>query len=427
MTSQKRDREVELENESAISSPTNKRPRLDTSDSANHRPDHPKVYDSPLLTVWSQPMTEQQRSFLTEKMEGWVKLRCAEIFIEPHTGERMILDAKKIKRPMDLSTMRSRLDSGKYSSVKDLVLDFRLMIGNVFRINSWMHEDSMLALRLFQCFCVGMKFCPTGPHNEQMATYSAYAMRLMASNIRVIPTKTGKSSPSKSVADDDSDESLVDDAIKHSGISPDELQGHSIVDVSDSPSLMQNELPHISGSEAVNTLEPGDLEDLDEESQRLQKEIEERQRKLANMVEKKRLLKEIRNLDTEKTAIEVKIPQMIEQLRQLDSRAVDCSKLTNSVKEKSRAAIKSRDWHDQESVRFQQESEKHRQENQRFDLVVGEYQRKMDALESETNQIWDQSEQAEITNAQLWERRDQIEDQRASAEKKLEELNNSSI
>jgi hypothetical protein len=160
MTSQKRDRDVELDNESAASTPTNKRTRYNKSGSADHRTDHPNVHDNSLLIVWSQPMTEQQKSFLTEKMEGWITFESAVNLIKPHTGERMTLDAKKIQRPMDLSTMGSYLDSGKYSAVRDLVLDFRLMIGNVFRICSWTQKESLLALRLFPNLLCGNEVLP---------------------------------------------------------------------------------------------------------------------------------------------------------------------------------------------------------------------------------------------------------------------------
>jgi hypothetical protein len=427
MTSQKRDREVELDNASATSTPTNKRTRLNTSGPADHVPDYPNVYDSSLLIVWSQPMTEQQKRFLTEKMAGWVKLKSAANLIKPYTEH----DAKKIKRPMNLCIMRTYLDADKYSAVRDLVLDFRLMIGNVFRICSWTQKESLLALRLFQIFCVEMKYCPTGPHDEQMATYSEDAMRLMASKIRVISTKTSTSTPSKSVAIDDSDQSLTDDAIKYFGVLLEELQGHSFVDVSNSSSRMPYKPSRIFKSEAIQTLEP---EDQDEEMRQLSTEIEKCQQKFDKMVEKKRLSEEIKNLDTEKIAIEVEIPQTSEQIRQLHSKAADCCKLIASAKENSKAAVNSRDQHDRESVRLleeskrlQQESQVHRQENERFDLAVGKYQRKIDALQSERDEMRRQSDQAENTNAQLMKRRDQIEDQRATAKKKLDELNNNSI
>lgn len=431
MTSQKRDRDVELDNESAASTPTNKRTRYNKSGSADHRTDHPNVHDNSLLIVWSQPMTEQQKSFLTEKMKGWITLKSAVNLIKPHTGERMTLDAKKIQRPMDLSTMGSYLDSGKYSAVRDLVLDFRLMIGNVFRICSWTQKESLLALRLFQIFCVEMKYCPTGPHDKQMATYSEDAMRLMASKIQVIPTKTSTLLSPKPVAIDDSDKSLVDDAIKHFGVLLDELHDHSLLEVSQSSSSMQIEPPHLPGPDAAETLEPGDQ---NEEIRQLSKEIEECQQKLARMVEKKRLMQEIENLDAEKIAIEVKILQTSEQIKEHHSKAADCCKLIDSVEGNCKAAVHSRDRHDRESVRLleeskrlQQESEMHRQENERFDLAVGNYQRKIDALQSERDEMQRESDQAEDTNAQLMKRRDQIDDQRATTKKSLDELDNGRI
>jgi myosin heavy subunit len=431
MTSQKRDREVELDNASATSTIPNKRIRLNTSGPAGHVLDYPNVYDSSLLIVWSQPMTKQQKSFLTGEMEEWVKLKSAANLIKSRSRGRTILDARKIKRHMDLSTIRGNLESDKYSAVRDFVLDFRLMVGNAFRTRSLAHEVSMAALQLFRIFCLVMRFCPTGPHNQQMATYSEDSMRLMASEIKVIPIKTTTSTPSTSVAIEDSDQSLADDAIKHFGALLEELQGQSSVDVSDSSSQMQIKPPRISGLRAAKMPEP---DDADEEMRKLSKEIEERQQKFGKMVEKKRLSEEIKNLDTEKLAIEVEIPQTTEQIKKLHSKVKDCCKLIDSVRETSEAAVNSRERHNRESVRLseeskrlKQESEMHRQENTKFSLAVGMYERKIAALQSERDEMSRESDEAENTNAQLKMRRDQIEGQRATAKKNLEELNNGGV
>lgn len=42
---------------------------------------------------------------------------------------------KVVKRPMDLSTMRKKLDGGDYASAKDFYNDFKLMIKNCHAFN----------------------------------------------------------------------------------------------------------------------------------------------------------------------------------------------------------------------------------------------------------------------------------------------------
>jgi hypothetical protein len=426
MSCQKRDREVELQNESATLLPTNKRIRLDGKDESGktcHHKDHPDIVDDSVLKIWSQPMTKQQKGFLTEQMKTLVNLRTAADFIEPQTGKHMTLHAMKIKKPRDLSTMKSLIDADEYSSVTELVTDFRIMIRNALRINSWKPERLMVVGTLWKRFCYRMKCCPTGPQQEQMATYNRDAIKLMASEIGDISTKSSTLPSEKSMAIDESDESGVQNVFDYSDVSVEE----SFIDVSDLPFFMQDEPPHTSRSGAAKTPEPGNLDD---ETRQLSEDIEECQQKLARMVEKKKLIREIRNLDTEKAAIDRKILDTDEQLKQLRSKIQGCGKEIITVTENSKAASNSRDWHDQESVRLQhestrlqRESESHRKENERLRLVVDGYQLKVGALESERDQVLKQHEQAGDTKVELRERRKQIEDQQAVSKRNLDEFN----
>ncbi len=42
---------------------------------------------------------------------------------------------KIVKKPMDLSTMRKKLDAGEYPGAKEFYADFKLMIKNCFNFN----------------------------------------------------------------------------------------------------------------------------------------------------------------------------------------------------------------------------------------------------------------------------------------------------
>jgi hypothetical protein len=439
MSCQKRDREVELGNESASLHPTNKRTRLDGKDESGnilHHKDHPDIVDDSVLEIWSQSMTEQQKAFLMEQMETLVNVRSAADFIEPQTRKHMTLHAKKIKKPRDLSTMKSLVDAGEYSSVTELVTDFRIMISNALRINTWKSERLMVVGTLWKCFCYRMKCCPTGPQQEQMATYSRDAIKLMASEIRDSSTKTSTPSSEKSMATGNSDEAevqdvseyIIDDSeVQYVFDHLDEIVEGTLTVFSESPSLMQDEPPHPSRSGAAKTPEPGNLDD---ETRQLSEDIEECQQKLARMVGKKKLIREIRNLDTEKAAIDRKIPDMNEQLKQFKSKIQGCGKEITTIMEDSKAAANSRDWHDQESIRLQnestrlqRESESHQKENERLRLVVDGYQHKVGALETERDQMLEQHEQAGDTKLELRERRNQIEDQQAVSKRDLDELN----
>ncbi|KAI4846781.1 ribosomal protein L1, partial [Aureobasidium sp. EXF-8845] len=423
----KRDREVDLEDESDTSTPTNKRTRLDDADTS----DHAQIVDGYLLIVWSQPMTEHQKIFLIEKMEGWIKLKSAADFIEPHTGEHTTYHTKKIKKPMDLSTMRSLLIGGGYSSVRDLVIDFRVMINNVLQTTSWTPERLMVAGRFWKCFCDRMKSCPTGPQGEEMATYSKSAIRIMASEILDISTKTSTPPSEISVAVDDSDRILLDGFIDHSYVLSEETQGHSFINDPASPFSIHNKPPHMSGSEATKTPEP---DDQDEETRQLSREIEECQQKLAKMVVKKTLLERIRKLDTKMAEVNVEIPEMEEDSRHIVSEIQNLGHKGDAAQKEAEAALDLGDWHNEqremlqkEAERLWNEGEQHRQEKEKLCTVSIKHLDKAQALLPERDQVQERGAQVLNDCVRLKTRRDQLDSERAIAKRELDELNDGGI
>jgi hypothetical protein len=329
---------------------------------------------------------------------------------------------------MNLSAMKSLLETGGYSSVADLVTDFGIMMSIFTWINNRKKEDSAPARRLTKCFCRRMDYCPTGPDGEPSISYDTDALKLMATQMTIDTTQVVEPwwHEVVVVSIEDSDESGVNDVSNDSNISHDELESHSSIGVSDLLSSVQDEPLPIAVPANAKTPEP---EDLDDETRQLQKEIEERQRKLAKMAEKRRLLTEIKNLDIKKAGIEVKIPETEEQLKQLTSKTQDYHKQIDSVMDDGKLAADTRDWYDEESMRLQKESERlqqeseiHRLESIRFRSEADECQRKMDTLLSERKQVDDQRDEVLWDSLHLHGDLLEVEDQRALAKKKLEEL-----
>jgi hypothetical protein len=444
LSNRKRDREVELGNKSSASTPTDKRVRVDdpgTREKAYDYTDYLSTFNCSLLIVWSQPITDNQKRFLTNKIEELIRLKSAADFVKPHSGKSMPRDARSTKKSMDFSTMRSLLNTGKYSSVRDLVVDFSMMISNV--AEGLNHDESVIARRLLKCFCDRMRDCPTGPDGGSMIAYNEHDLKLMAARITDAASKVTKQSSKEleviSIDDSDSDSDEVaiepetngyevtfnDFALYYEGL----MSNPSIP--FDSASRMPNEFPTTSESETAKTPEP---DDFDEETRQLQKEIQERQQKLANMAEKKKLLAEIKDLDTATAALDSETPEANEQSKQIELKVRDLSQKEDAALKESKVALDSSDWHKKQRERLQKEIEKlqdeyekHRQEEARLCSVTDEYLQKAKAVLSQKEQVQEQGAQVLGICIQLKDRRDQLENQRATAKRKLEELNHGNL
>jgi hypothetical protein len=408
MASQKRDRDAEPVSNliaSYISSVPTKRAKTDKADVADKifaRADKVIGY-SHLLIFWSRPMTEQQKQFLVETTKGMMKLKSAEEFKKPHTTEQMSRALMKIKKPMDLSTMIKLLETGGYSSVTDLCVDFKSMITNAQLINPDDRELSAAAGRLFTSFNSRMNGCPTGLDGTPASEYRERTMDLLKSLIPDFATRITTPQPDKpEVIYIDSD--------------TEELE---------------------ASSRPASTLKPNKIpqpDDLDDEIEKLQKEIEERQERLVHMAERKKVLAEIRSLDIEKAELVGKISDTEEQYAQLnaDVRTCDAKSLTHSLgyTELQQQQV----WHregseklDRESKRIGEEIEKYRKAKGIIDRRVTMFIAKRDRLDSEHIETKEKRDQIGNEDAQLSERLDQLENQRAIAKKKLDDLDHGSI
>jgi hypothetical protein len=405
MSSKKRGPDDELVPESMASYVSTKRARTNKNHDADEILTQIKTINSeyrhPLVMDWSQPMTEQQKRFLTGMLNKGkrksVRLEIAAGLIKSRTEKHLPRYAEKMKEPMNFSIMRNLLDTNGYASVTDLVLDFKAMISNVLSVNGGDDEASAAALLIFRTFVERMRYCPT--YGQAMNRYSTAMLEILATLVtsqtteataQTITPSSEQSEESEVINIDDSDGSEVEDVFVHSDISTEKLQDHSFVHVSSAPSLLQNEPPHVSGSKAAKTTESGNLDD---ETRQLSQEIEECQQKLANMVEKKQLLSEIRDLRTEKAATKHEMHETIEQLKQIFSKAQDCHKQIDAVMEDCIATQDSQDWNDQQTERLQQERERlqrevqrccqeieiHRREKGRLQSIFGEHTQKIDA------------------------------------------------
>jgi hypothetical protein len=445
MSNRKRDREVELGKQSTASTPTDKRARLDnadTHDKAYDYKDYIDNFDCDLLIVWSQKITDNQKRFLTIKIEELVRLRSAADFIKPHSGKSMPRDARSTKKSMDFSTMRSLLNTGKYSSVKDLVVDFSKMISNV--AEGLNHDESVIARRLLKCFCDRMKDCPTGPDGGSMKAYNKHDLKLMAAQITDAASKVTKQSSKDSevisIEDSDSDKGdevaiepetiRYDVAFNDLALYYEGLTSNPSIPF-DSASRMPNEFPTTSKSETAKTPEP---DDFDEETRQLQKEIQERQQKLANMAEKKKLLAEIKDLDTATAALDSEIPEANEQFKQIELKVRDLGQEEDAALRESKEALDSSDWHYKQRERLQKEIErlhdeyeKHQQEEARLCSVTDEHLQKAKAVLTQKKQVQEQAAQVLDSCIQLKDRRDRLENQRATAKSRLEELGHGTL
>ena len=66
-----------------------------------------------------------------------------------------------IKRPMDLGTMKSKLEGGKYSTAAEFADDMRLMLQNCLVYNPPEHDVVAMAKKLKQVFENRFRDCPT--------------------------------------------------------------------------------------------------------------------------------------------------------------------------------------------------------------------------------------------------------------------------
>ncbi|KAG9519717.1 hypothetical protein KCV07_g4732, partial [Aureobasidium melanogenum] len=442
----KRARRAELDVKSATPQSSTKRAKTTIADTPvkNFRKiERLCTYDH-VLVVWSQPMTQKQQDFLRYQMKDMMKQKSV---TDLNIFWNEASDSNRIKKPMQLSTIKTILEAGRYSSVTDLCTDFKIMITNVHLVCGETGLTSTAARRLFRSFCERMKDCPTGLDGRSAVDLGKKAIKRLESQMTDVTTKvTTPTSEEIEVIDIASDTDELEETtvqidtasfINNFTFRDDTPDYESEDDVSDAEVDVQSLMQDGSAS-VTRTAKTPEPDDLDDETRQLQKKIEERQQKLANMAEKKKLLAEIRDLDDEKAVLDGKIPELEKKLEQVSSKVQDCRDKIDTTYDDEKTTLCAITWNEgqrlsfqreserllQESERYRQASEVHRQEKDRLCSVVTEYQQRSSALLAEKQQAKEQSRQILQNEDQLKERRDQLEDQRAIAKKKLDALSN---
>jgi FtsZ-binding cell division protein ZapB len=422
MSSQKRDREVELAPESDTPHVTTKHARTDKADDPGKiiaRPEKsgqasPHGILDTILNAWSPPITARQEVWLLRMMDELVRSKSAADFIKPHTKEHIAFYAKRIKGPLNLSTMQDLLDNKEYLSVMAFVTDFKIMVHNVAFANG---KGPEMWTELWTCFWRRMRDCPDRTNGEPFSRYYGRdAIDIMASQVKSPMPYTPIEVSSEKLEATSGDDSNINEG--------DELQGRSFVDVSGSLPTLQNGSPLLYNPEIAKTPELDKLDEqsrqLQEEIEELQKRIEERQQKLADVAEKKRLLIEVRDLDTEQAAIDGEIYESNRQIEKLMTKVQSGSQRIAGLYREVDEINEAGSWHGKESERLRQESERlqresercvqasetQRKEKEKLRPVAKGKQRKIDDLQPQRDQVAEQGRHVQETLFQLKTRSD---------------------
>jgi bromodomain-containing factor 1 len=107
-------------------------------------------------------MTTAQKGFLLEKMKNLKKTRNSHYFNKPVDPVALNIPQyiEIIKRPMDLSTMETKLKADNYGSVQDFADDFDLIISNTRRFNGDAHAVTTAGFSMEAYFHNMMRLVP---------------------------------------------------------------------------------------------------------------------------------------------------------------------------------------------------------------------------------------------------------------------------
>lgn len=434
MPSGKRARGDELDVQSAAFQSSTKRAKTTIADTPvkTYRKIERLCTYNHLLAVWSQPMTQEQHDFLRAQMKDMMKQKSV---MDLNIFWELTSESNTIKKPLQLSTIKTILEAGRYSSVTDLCTDFKIMTTDVHLVGGEHGTPSTAARRLYRSFCQRMKDCPTAPYGKPVSSCGKKAIKRMeyqitnattevaepsSEEIEVISTGSDEDEPDRIAVEDESNE--VEEGYDGFTVSDNELDDLSeTIHVESHNSLTPPEFGKI--------LEPND--DLDEETRQLQTEIEERQQKLANIAQKKNLLAEIKRLDSEQLYLVGKTSEIEKE----------CTLLASSFKER-RTELKTylstflqdveecrgeTERLDQEHKRLQQEIKRNQQCRSELRSKLVEYQATFSRLQSERKEYKEKKQQLEDEYAGFVESLERLEDRRTDAEEELERLNNGNI
>lgn len=130
----------------------------------------------PKHTYSTKPITPAQTKFLAEKMKNMKKTKHALSFLHPVDPVALNIPHyhNVITRPMDLTTMETKLKSGQYGAVQDFVDDFNLIIGNTRTFNGNDHPVTQAGLAMEAYF---NKMLETVPSSDQPVVQKSHAKK----------------------------------------------------------------------------------------------------------------------------------------------------------------------------------------------------------------------------------------------------------
>jgi bromodomain-containing factor 1 len=114
------------------------------------------------------PMTQAQNKFLLERIRNTKKIKVSLAFKDPvdHIALNIPTYPSIVTKPMDLSTMESKLKENKYTYVKDFMKDLDQMIENSELFNNKQHPVTQAGYNLRAYFLKGMGKMPRGGVDE---------------------------------------------------------------------------------------------------------------------------------------------------------------------------------------------------------------------------------------------------------------------
>ncbi|KAF2624128.1 Bromodomain-containing protein [Macroventuria anomochaeta] len=114
------------------------------------------------------PMTQAQNKFLLERIRNTKKIKVSLAFKDPvdHIALNIPTYPTIVTKPMDLSTMESKLKENKYTYIKNFMEDLDQMIENSELFNNKQHPVTQAGYNLRAYFLKGMSKMPRGAVDE---------------------------------------------------------------------------------------------------------------------------------------------------------------------------------------------------------------------------------------------------------------------
>ncbi|KAH0164974.1 hypothetical protein KCU67_g4926, partial [Aureobasidium melanogenum] len=475
MQSQKRGRHDALESESEASHPLTKRAKTakrnqdDVPGSATLSLTAPANNNWPAIRYDDGLMTKNQKRFLLAKMREMKLTKAGRLFLRDQEPLSVLLDDPEyqtvVKRHVDLDIIEKGISNGDYLAVDYVVDEFELMITNAFLYWGAGHENFEQAMLLRQRFFEKMKhtenqpvscrwdnrstFVVCGLSRQTLETYEAedrargfvkpqsHGRRIHRGQhkkkktaLKGIPTSSEgldeiDSREQSDNAQDESDNYDVDETARLENI------------IATAKILLAEEKKkakkHSDGNSEDVVVE---ADDPDEESQTLEQEIEELQAKLANKSEKKKLLAEIENLDTEDARLNSKIIEMEEQCALLSSKVEDCCKELDALNDQLEKLKLVQERHKKENTRIHREQQRIRQQVKRIERERERYLQESEKTKSDITvhnergtKLTQEHGKLQKDHLRVFEdreklkqRREQLETQRKAVKKRIGEL-----